>query len=89
MYKNVEDGYKCLQPVSMSLDQLQRDECRDIWKKLLKKFGNMGTEGHEWLEVVETRYKISVPGLWFLAYLLHPSYGDDALTQKEIKDAKP
>ena len=91
--KNVEDGYKCLQPVSMSLDQLQRYECCvadavDIWKKLLENFRDMGTEGHEWLEVVEKRYENSVPALWFLAYLLHPSYGGDALTQKEIKDAK-
>ena len=77
----------------MSLDQLQRDECCvpdavDIWKKLLENFRKMGTKGHEWLEVVEKRYENSVPALWFLALLLHPSYGGDALTQKEIKDAK-
>ena len=48
----------------------------------------MGTEGHEWLEVIEKRYENSVSAVWFLAYLLHPSYSGDALTQKDIRDAK-
>ena len=55
---------------------------------LLSKFRDMGIEGHEWLQVVETRYANSVPKLWFLSHVLHPKYVGKSLTQRELKDAK-
>ena len=58
----------------MSLNQLQRDECCvadsvDIWKKLLENFRNMGTEGHEWLEMVE-KIPFQLSGFWPICGIL-------------------
>ena len=93
LYKNIEDALKCLKTVSVALNKMQSDSIEiatgfEVWKDLLSTFREMGSEGREWLEVVERRYENSVPPLWCLANVLHPNFVGKKLTTKEWKSAK-
>ena len=78
---------------SVALNKMQSDSIEiatgfEVWKDLLSTFREMGSEGREWLEVVERRYENSVPPLWCLANVLHPNFVGKKLTTKEWKSAK-
>ena len=92
-WQKLKDALKCLKPVSVALNKMQSDSIEiatgfEVWKDLLSTFREMGSEGREWLEVVERRYENSVPPLWCLANVLHPNFVGKKLTTKEWKSAK-
>ena len=70
VYKNVEDAITYLGPISEALDKIESDQATtasavEIWKDLLNKFREMGSDGREWLEKCETRYAAAVLASFF------------------------
>lgn len=94
--RNVEDLLLRLKPISIALDQIQKDSCSiaeavDIWKKLetdLKKNKVLDNCKKSVInKSFKNRYDQALTPVHFLAYLLSPTFRPDNLSTEEKNNA--
>ncbi|XP_063222783.1 uncharacterized protein LOC134531131 [Bacillus rossius redtenbacheri] len=89
--RNAEDMLRCLKPVAIALDKVQKDSSTistavDVWKSLKQSLEDENLNADS-MEKFSSRYHQVLDGAHFLAYLVDPRFCGQHLTADERSEA--